>query len=267
MKWTLISFPASTPYGLPSAQELLRVLVNLLDPNDQQHTDSIRFAILGILINGLEASGSRIVEFPSLRNMLLDQGCKYLFQIARSENVNVLRLALRAITSLLGTMQGQLKLQTELFLSFAMDRLAPPITILPPKVQLSIKTGGHDRKNVSQPGTPRPDTPLSGDSAVDSLIPEEFSQGEQTPPASRRTVMPAKGLTRELMLETVGFIGRRSTFMVDLWVNYDCDVNCEDIFERLIGFITRVRGTSVIRRDATHSRDVRVFTLLNTQVG
>jgi hypothetical protein len=28
--------------------------------------------------------------------------------------------------------------------------------------------------------------------------------------------------------------------MVDLWVNYDCDVDSEDVFERMIAFLTRV---------------------------
>lgn len=235
---------ASTPYGLPSAQELLRVLVNLMDPNDQQHTDSIRLSILGILQVGLETSGTLIAKFPSLSNMLVDQGCKFLFQLARSDNINVLRLALRVIMTLFDTMRSQLKLQLELFVSFGMDRLAPPSAFLPPKVQLSLNSGGQARRSASLPGTPRTDTMPSraGDaSSIEAMALEEASVGEQTPPAPTRPgVVPAKGLTRDLMLETLGYIARQPTFMVDLWVNYDCDVNCEDLFERLLGFLTRV---------------------------
>lgn len=47
---------------------------------------------------------------------------------------------------------------------------------------------------------------------------------------------------RELMLETLVLLSREPSFMVDLWANYDCDVNCEDVFERLIGFLTKVSG-------------------------
>jgi len=28
--------------------------------------------------------------------------------------------------------------------------------------------------------------------------------------------------------------------MVDVWLNYDCDSNCEDVFERMIAFLTKV---------------------------
>jgi brefeldin A-resistance guanine nucleotide exchange factor 1 len=45
---------------------------------------------------------------------------------------------------------------------------------------------------------------------------------------------------RELMLEILILLSGEPSFMVDLWANYDCDVNCEDIFERLVGFLTKV---------------------------
>lgn len=206
-----------------------------------QHSDSIRLSILGILNAGLEASGTRIAQFDSLSKMLLDQGCKYLFQLARSENVNVVRLSLRAIVTLFDTMREDLKLQFELFFSFTMDRLAPPVNPIPPKVQLSLNTGTL-RKVPSSPGTPRPDGQGSG--SVDLSDPSSLADGrlgDQTPPTPRPGVVPAKGLTRELMLETLAYIARQPTFMVDLWANYDCDVNCEDLFERLISFMARVR--------------------------
>ncbi|KAG8899424.1 GDP/GTP exchange factor for ARF [Tulasnella sp. 408] len=120
-----------------------------------------------------------------------------------------------------------------------MDRLAPPVNPLPPKVQLSLNTGTL-RKVPSSPGTPRPDGQGSG--SVDLSDPSSLGDGllgDQTPPTPRPGVVPAKGLTRELMLETLAYIARQPTFMVDLWANYDCDVNCEDLFERLISFMAR----------------------------
>lgn len=242
---------ASTPYGLPSAQELLRVLVNLLDPHDMQHSDSIRLSILGILNAGLEASGIRIAKFNSLSKMLLDQGCKYLFQLARSENVNVVRLSLRAIVTLFDTMREDLKLQFELFISFTMDRLAPPANPLPPRVQLHLNAG-NARKVPSSPGTPRPDGQSGSFDLPDAAGFDDPLLGDQTPPPSRPGVVPAKGLTRELMLETLSYIARQPTFMVDLWANYDCDVNCEDLFERLISFMARVCIITVERCSLAH---------------
>ena len=59
--------------------------------------------------------------------------------------------------------------------------------------------------------------------------------------AGRAGIVPARGETRELMLETLGHLSRYPEFMVDVWVNYDCDINCEDVFERLVAFLVKVR--------------------------
>lgn len=94
---------------LPSIVELLRVLVNVLDPNDQQHTDSTRLIALGILNAALEESGPCVMEFPSLEALIFDPGCKFLFQLARSDNTAILYSSLRAIATVFDTMRKHLK--------------------------------------------------------------------------------------------------------------------------------------------------------------
>lgn len=42
------------------------------------------------------------------------------------------------------------------------------------------------------------------------------------------------------MLEIMSHFARGKHSMVDLWVNYDCNVEGEDLFERLIKFLSRV---------------------------
>ena len=111
------------PYGLPSIRELLRVLISLLDPYDNQHTDSMRLMALGIINIAFEIGGRSIGRFPSLRAMVADDLCKHLFQLARTENVAMLSATLRAITTIFDTNRQHLKLQQELFLAFIMDRL------------------------------------------------------------------------------------------------------------------------------------------------
>ncbi|KAJ6618317.1 hypothetical protein B0H10DRAFT_1795581 [Mycena sp. CBHHK59/15] len=216
-----------TTDGLPSILELLRVLINVLDPNDQQHTDSTRLVALGILNAAFEASGPRIPEFPSLLVLILDSGCKFLFQLARSENPSVLHSALRTISTVFDTMRQHLKLQQELFLAFTIDRLAPPA---PPP--------GKKPPNGLYAGSPRPGTPVPGSPALGSSEgKQEAETGTSTP--SRVLVTPARGETRDLILETLSQISRHPSFMVDLYINYDCDINCENLFERLIDFLTK----------------------------
>lgn len=202
------------------------MLVNVLDPNDQQHTDSTRLVVLGILNAAFEEAGPQIGAFPSLQALVLDPGCKYLFQLVRSDNLTVLHAALRTVSTMFDTMREHLKLQQELFLAFTIDRLAPPSPVGNAKGPLAKKS--------AIPGSPRPGTPTVG-----PVEPEKDSDnGTSTP--TRILVAPARGETRNLVLETLSQISRHSSFMVDLYTNYDCDINCENLFERLIDFATKV---------------------------
>ncbi|KAI0637119.1 Sec7-domain-containing protein [Trametes polyzona] len=222
--------PPGTPsaprpaYGLPSILELLRVLINILDPNDQAHTDSTRLTALRTLNVGIEVAGTRICAYPSLSALFLDHGCKYLFQLARSDHPVVLQTALRTIATMFETMRPKLKLQQELFLAFTIDRLAPPSAPSAKDVPLARKALTGTPRPASTPSTPHLGPP-----------PAEF-ESEKVPSTPRLPVPPARGDTRELLLETLCQISRHPSFMVDLYVNYDCDMNCENMFERLIEF-------------------------------
>lgn len=219
--------------SLPSILELLRVLVNVLDPNDQQHTDSTRLVVLGILNSAFEEAGPRIGAFPSLKALVLDPACKYLFQLARSGNLAVLHAALRTISTMFDTMREHLKMQQELFLAYTIDRLAPPPI---------ANTKGASSKKAGVTDSPRPATPTLG-----PMEPEKDSEnGSSTP--TRILVAPARGETRNLVLETLSQISRHPSFMVDLYTNYDCDINCENLFERLIDFLTKVWIDTILRR-------------------
>ncbi|CAG8590145.1 1036_t:CDS:10, partial [Acaulospora colombiana] len=224
------------PYGLPSAVELLKVLLSLLDPNSQQqlsrsHTDSLLIPSLSTLNVAFSIAGPTIAKFPSLRQLVVDTGCKYLFQLARSDNPTVLSLALRTIATIFETMRPHLKLQQELLLSFLVDKLTPP------PGSISAIPGG--RLGITQTKKGASSAASTSDLAERE---KEDADGDDSHPASRagRTgITPARGETRELMLEILGHLSRYPEFMVDIWVNYDCDIDCEDLFERLISFLAK----------------------------
>jgi|SRR6266576_1601948 len=220
--------------GLPSILELLRVLVNVLDPNDQQHTDSTRLIALRTLNAAFEESGYYIPQYPSLKALIVDHGCKYMFQLARSDNIWVLQAALRAISTMFETMRKHLKLQQELFLAFAIDRLAQPSMLQLGKGQVSTVQG----KKSSFTASPRPGTPALPSTNAAPEVEAETDKGIAL--SSRVLVAPARGESRDLLLETLIHISRYPSFMIDLYINYDCDVNCENLFERLIDFLTKV---------------------------
>ncbi|KAG8217297.1 hypothetical protein J3R82DRAFT_5392 [Butyriboletus roseoflavus] len=197
--------------GLPALLELLH---------------STRLSALTILNATIETCGTRIGDYSSLVVLILDHGCKNLFQLARSDNSAVLQGALRTIASLFETMRSHLKLQQELYLAFSIDRLAAP------PLPRSYTTKKHQTSSP-RPGTPATSTPTLG--PVDTEL--DLEKGSLVP--SRPPVQPARGDTRDLMLETLSQISRHPSFMVDLYSNYDCDINCENLFERLIEFLTK----------------------------
>lgn len=203
----------------------MRVLINILDPSDQAHTDSTRLTALRVLNVALEISGTRICDFPSLSALVLDHGCKYLFQLARSDSPAVLQTALRTISTMFETMRPKLKMQLELFLTFTIDRLAPPASL-----------GKSPIRGVSP--SPRPGTPNLN-------APHLAADLDKPPSTPRLLVPPARGDTRELLLETLSLLSGPPSFMVDLYANYDCDINCENMFERLIDFATKVLSNIV----------------------
>lgn len=225
-----VNLDAAPPksYGLPSIRELLRVLISLLNPHDQQHIDRMRLMALSILDVALEAGGRSISKFSVLMALVSDDMCKFLFQLARTDNPQILTLTLRVISTLFDTMKPCLKLQQELFLSFLLDRLSPPAFALKPlpfnpdfgEPLRPVATSEPEVSNGSRAGSPSPSVKGNKGDKLDTTT--------------------AHGEVRELLLECLGQFARAPTFMIDLWVNYDCGLDCSDLFQDMIKFLTRV---------------------------
>ncbi|KAF8938517.1 GDP/GTP exchange factor for ARF [Haplosporangium gracile] len=222
---TLLEVEPPKSYGLPSIRELLRVLISLLNPQDQQHTDRMRLMALSILDVALEAGGRSITKFHALMALVSDDMCKHLFQLARTDNITILALTLRVISTVFDTMKTHLKLQQELFLSFLLDRLSPPAFAVKP-LPFNPDFGEPPRPIV----TPEPENSSRAGSPSPSI---KSSKGEKV------ELTTAHGEVRELLLECLGQFARAPTFMVDLWVNYDCGMDCGDLFQDMVKFLTR----------------------------
>ena len=216
------------PYSLPSIRELFRVLVNLLEPHDRQHTDAMRIMALRIIDVALEVAGPSISKHPSLASLAKDHLCRHLFQLVRSDNMNLLNESLRVVGTLLATCRSVLKLQQELFLSYLVACLHPRVEIpREPGIDPSLYEGVPQvPKLVKQP-------------------PSSTSSGRSTPvPVKDRQKLGMEGGSRkpdarEAMVESIGALTRIPSFLAELFVNYDCDVNCSDLCEDLVGLLSR----------------------------
>ncbi|ODM17972.1 hypothetical protein SI65_06760 [Aspergillus cristatus] len=216
------------PYSLPSIKELFRVLIDLLDPHNRQHTDPMRVMALRIIDVALEVAGPSIAQHPSLAALAKDDLCRHLFQLVRSENMAILTESLRVAGTLLLTCRSVLKLQQELYLSYL-------VACLHPRVDIPREPGIDPALYDGVPQAPKLVKPA----------PSQTSSGRSTPvPVKDRQKLGLEGgsrrpETREAMVESIGVLARIPTFMPELFVNYDCDPDRADLCEDMIGLLSR----------------------------
>ncbi|KAK7204380.1 hypothetical protein BZA70DRAFT_249243 [Myxozyma melibiosi] len=221
------------PYGLPSIRELLRVLISLLDPNDRQHTDSMRVMALRIIDVAFEVAGSTIANHPSLQVLAVDDLCRHLFQLIRYDSPQLLQTSLRVSSTVLHTMRPHLKLQQELLLSYV-------ISCLHLRVEIPRENGVDPSLYESIPSTP---TVLHR--SASQMTTSSTTSGTSTPVnIKERQKLGMEGSARgpearEAMVEYLSGLARIPSFMVDLFVNYDCDVERVDLCSDLVGMLSR----------------------------
>lgn len=216
------------PYGILSIRELFRVLIDLLDPHNPQHTDTMRVMALRIIDVALEVSGPSVARHPTLAVLAEDDLCRHLFQLVRSENMAILNASLRVAGTLLSTCRSVLKLQQELYLSYL-------VACLHPRVDIPREPGINPSLYEGVPQAPKLVKPLPG----------QPGDGRATPvPVQDRQRLGLEGGSRkpearEAMVESIGVLARMPGFMVELFINYDSEVDRADLCEDMVGLLSR----------------------------
>ncbi|KAF2968219.1 hypothetical protein GQX73_g5341 [Xylaria multiplex] len=216
------------PYSLPSMKELFRVLVDLLDPHDKQQGDTMRVMALRIIHVALEVAGPSIARHPALAVVAEDRLCRHLFQLVRSDNMAILQESLIVAGTLLETCRGVLKLQQELFLSYLVACLHPPVEIpWEPNIDPSLYDGIPQRPSGAKPPASQPGSGRATPVPVRDRQKLGMEGGARKPDA------------RQAMVESVSALARMPSFLVELFVNYDCDANRVNLCEDMIGLLSR----------------------------
>jgi brefeldin A-resistance guanine nucleotide exchange factor 1 len=216
------------PYSLPSIKELFRALVDLLDPHNRKHTDTMRYMALRVIDVIFEVAGPSVADQPTLAKLANDDLCRYLLQLVRSENMFLLNGSLRVAGTLLATCRKVLKLQQEMFLSYL-------IGCLHSRVDIPAEPGIDPTLYEGIPHAPKLVKPA----------PSQASSGRSTPvPVKDRRTLGLEGGTRkpearEAMVESIGNLVRIPSYMVELFVNYDCEVDREDLCEDMVALLSR----------------------------
>lgn len=160
-------------------------------------------------------------------------------QLTRSDSPALLAASLRTTSTLFSTLLPHLKLQLELFLSYLIDRLTPPTPIpFPAALNSALPLSRPSSPSVSS--IQRSETPLAVEGEKDPVAAMDGATPVSSTPRPLSLLPPVPGETKELMLDTLTQIAMRPSFMVDCWVNFDCSTDSEDMFERLLAFLTRV---------------------------
>lgn len=209
------------PYGLLSIRELFRVLIDLLDPHNPQHTDTMRVMALRIIDVALEVAGPAIARHSSVAELAEDDLCRHLFQLVRSESIAILNGSLRVAGTLLSTCRSVLKLQQELYLSYL-------VACLHPRVDIPREPGINP---LLYEGVPQ--APKLANSGRSTPVPVKDRQKLGLEGGSR------KPEAREAMVESIGVLARIPSFMMDLFVNYDSEIDRADICEDMVGLLSR----------------------------
>lgn len=216
------------PYSLPSIRELFRVLVDLLQPHNRQQADAMRVMALRIIDVALEVAGPSIAKHPSLATLAKDDLCRHLFQLVRSEHVGLLNESLRVAGTLLATCRGVLKLQQELFLSYLVACLHPRVEIpQEPGIDPSLYEGVPQAPTLVKPPASQSTSGRSTPVSIKDRQKLGMEGGSRKPDA------------REAMVESIGALSRIPSYLVELYINYDCEVDRSDLCEDLIGLLSR----------------------------
>ncbi|XP_047493913.1 Golgi-specific brefeldin A-resistance guanine nucleotide exchange factor 1-like isoform X2 [Penaeus chinensis] len=113
---------ALVPYGMPCVKEVLRFLISLTSPNNEQNTPAMILTALNLLTVALEVGADHINHTPSLLVLLKDQLCRNLFMLLKPESrLSIFMASLRMCTLLCESLRSHLKFQVEMFLNKLME--------------------------------------------------------------------------------------------------------------------------------------------------
>eukprot|EP00924_Labyrinthula_sp_SR-Ha-C_P002838 maker-scaffold_13-augustus-gene-8.10-mRNA-1 protein AED:0.26 eAED:0.30 QI:0/0/0/0.5/1/0.5/2/0/1178 len=198
-----ISLSKKTGYSVFALLQILKFLCELVDVN--KNKPATRAFALQLVNICLETGGEHLgivykSESFTGRSPIIDtlQGdlCKYLLQNSQSNDMAILSLTLRVVFNLFYAMKGHLKTQLEVFLV---------------SIHLRLST-------------------VDAHTLVSTKAPGLFNG---SPMNNNLTLLKANE-AKELALESLLDFCREPRLMLDLYVNYDCDMHCSNLFETLV---------------------------------
>ena len=153
-----------------------------------------------VLINiALEAGGPTLGSVKPLVDILSNDVCRHLLRASQCEDLAIISQALRVVFNLFMSIKNHMKVQLEVFL-----------------ISVHMRLIGTQSNGLS--------TPVSNGMASNTAL----SQSLATAAAKE-----------ELALESLVEFCREPSLMNDIYVNYDCDMQCTNLFDSIITTLCR----------------------------
>eukprot|EP01122_Echinamoeba_exundans_P009392 TRINITY_DN3314_c0_g1_i1.p1 TRINITY_DN3314_c0_g1~~TRINITY_DN3314_c0_g1_i1.p1 ORF type:complete len:1532 (-),score=259.60 TRINITY_DN3314_c0_g1_i1:126-4721(-) len=209
-----VSHSGLRPFGLPVLVKLFRFFCSIINPNYANNTDTMRFLGLALVNCVLEISSSTVEKTPKLLELVRDDLSKFLLQsLGTTDNVSIMTVSLRVAFNLFISLRHKLKFQMELFFNYI------------------FRLFQHVVEDSSDVVKPADDTPETGANPDSTPLP-----APSTAPALRGdSSFPYEHL--EIALETIVQLCADPNFLVDMYINYDCDLNSNNLFSHLADFL------------------------------
>nr|CAD7196617.1 unnamed protein product [Timema douglasi] len=109
------------PYGVVCVRELLRFLISLCNPLDKQNTETMVHMGLTLLTVALEVGADSIGQYGSLLVLVRDEMCRNLFSLLNTERLSIFAADLQVSFLLFESLRTHLKFQLELYLTRLID--------------------------------------------------------------------------------------------------------------------------------------------------
>lgn len=212
---------ANTPYGLPCVRELLRFLISLINT---KNSDLMISMGLNLITIGLESGIDYISSYQSLLAYVKDDLLKNLYQLLSTERMAQYASVLRVSFLLFESLRSHLKLQMEHFLNKLMD--------------ICLISSPNDFAVNSLNG----EIGISNSSVSLQQPPASTSSNKSNSNSNKQITQEQKEMTIDYFLQMLRIPG----FAVEIYLNYDCSLNCSNLFENLTKLLSKVKISKLI---------------------
>jgi brefeldin A-resistance guanine nucleotide exchange factor 1 len=212
---------ANTPYGLPCVRELLRFLISLINT---KNADLMISMGLNLITIGLESGIDYISSYQSLLAYVKDDLLKNLYQLLSTERMAQYASVLRVSFLLFESLRSHLKLQMEHFLNKLMDIC---LILSPNDFAVNSLNG---------------EIGISNSSVLLQQPPASTSSNKSNLNNNKQITQEQKEMTIDYFLQMLRIPG----FAVEIYLNYDCSLNCSNLFENLTKLLSKVKISKFI---------------------